>query len=77
MLRKTAPSRCCCAWCAARSWLAGLCPKAEAAKCADCGMAVPKDQAADAVGGKPYCGHCAAAQSASLPASSTPAPPAA
>ena len=41
----------------------GCGPKAEAAKCADCGMAVPKDQAT-LVGGKLYCGHCAAAQAA-------------
>ncbi len=42
---------------------AGCGPKAEAAKCADCGMAVAKDQAM-LVGGKLYCSHCAADQAA-------------
>ncbi|MBK6899629.1 MAG: hypothetical protein IPH09_10285 [bacterium] len=62
MLRKTILAMLLCLACGALL-AAGCGPKAEAAKCADCGMAVPKDQAT-LVGGKLYCGHCAAAQSA-------------
>jgi formylmethanofuran dehydrogenase subunit E len=42
---------------------AGCGPKPGAATCADCGMDVAKDKAT-LVGGKLYCGHCAAAQAA-------------
>ena len=62
MIRKTILTALLCLACGALL-AAGCGPKAEAAKCADCGMSVAKDQAT-LVGGKLYCGHCAAAQAA-------------